>query len=316
MVTKKLRLQNAAEVFAILGVQDAKLRQLECELRVEMFVRHDAEGEGVDLSVRGTVSKVDKALIKIKQILSGPAPEKPEQKNTPAPRAHSAVIADGIIYRPADGKPIRTRSARQQEYMESIFDHDLVIATGPAGTGKTFLAVAAALRAMEIGLIDRIVLTRPIVEAGEKLGFLPGDLHEKVHPYLRPLYDAFYLMIGPERLRAWREDGVVEIVPLAYMRGRTLENSFIILDEAQNTVPEQMKMFLTRMGINSKIIITGDVTQSDLKDKTQCGLLHSLSVLKKVSAVKFIDFKNEDVVRHPLVKAIVQAYDDWECVAH
>jgi phosphate starvation-inducible PhoH-like protein len=315
MVTKKLRLDDASQVIAILGVQDAKLRQLERELGIEIFVRHDAQGEGVDLSVRGTVSKVDKALARIRNILSGSEHAKPEACEKPASRPRGAPPED-IIYRPAEGKPVRARNAVQKEYIDAIFSHDLVLATGPAGTGKTFLAVAAALRAMETSMVERIVLTRPIVEAGERLGFLPGDLHEKVHPYLRPLYDAFYMMLGADRLRSWRDDGVVEIVPLAYMRGRTLENSFIILDEAQNTVPEQMKMFLTRMGLNSKVVITGDVTQIDLKDKNQSGLVHAMRVLRRVQAVKLVNFKNEDVVRHPLVMEIVKAYDDWESAAH
>jgi len=150
------------------------------------------------------------------------------------------------------------------------------------------------------------------VEAGEKLGFLPGDLYEKVHPYLKPMYDAFYTMLGPEKFRMWREDGIIEIVPLAYMRGRTLEHSFIILDEAQNTIPEQMKMFLTRMGLYSKAVITGDITQIDLKEKRQSGLLAAIDILKKVPAIKFVNFSKADVVRHPLVKEILEAYEIWE----
>ncbi|MDD2772528.1 MAG: PhoH family protein [Elusimicrobiales bacterium] len=332
MVTKKLRLETGGEALKVLGVQDRRLRQLERELRVAIFVRHDPEGEGVALSVRGSVSRVDKALAKIRALLAesaqaGAAPVSGESRaeangwrqeeiSALRPRASCKnsknTPVGGILYRPEHAAPVGPRSARQQEYVSAIFDHDLTVAVGPAGTGKTFLAVAAALRALELNLVDRIILTRPIVEAGEKLGFLPGDLYEKVHPYLRPLYDAFYAMLGPERMRAWRADNIVEIVPLAYMRGRTLENAFIILDEAQNTVPEQMKMFLTRMGLNSKMVITGDITQIDLKEKAQSGLVHAMSVLKKTPAVKFIAFQHEDVVRHPLVKDIVLAYETYE----
>ncbi|MFA5160660.1 MAG: PhoH family protein [Elusimicrobiales bacterium] len=296
MVTKKIRLEDSAQALAVLGAQDSRLRQLERELRVGIFVRHDPDGQAVELSVRGSVSRVDKALSRIRAAAQQPPPRQP------SPREEEAACR----------RPAVPRSPRQKRYLEAIFEHDLVIATGPAGTGKTYLAVAAALRALELNLAERIILTRPIVEAGEKLGFLPGDLYEKVHPYLRPLYDAFYAMLGPERLRAWRDDGVVEIVPLAYMRGRTLENAFIILDEAQNTAPEQMKMFLTRMGLNSKMVITGDTSQTDLRDKSQSGLLHAMQVLRKIPAVGFVRFSSEDVVRHPLVREIVDAYDKWE----
>jgi phosphate starvation-inducible PhoH-like protein len=325
MITKKLRLETAEETLKVLGVQDARLRLLERELRVEIFVRHDPDGDGVSLTVRGSVSKTDKALARIKILLAEKNAERDMPESEPvggwrldesAVRHHrpapAASADEDTLYRPAHAAPVGPRSKRQREYVEAMFDHDLVLAVGPAGTGKTFLAVAAALRALELNLVDRIILTRPIVEAGEKLGFLPGDIYEKVHPYLRPLYDAFYVMLGPERMRAWRADNIIEIVPLAYMRGRTLENAFIILDEAQNTVPEQMKMFLTRMGLNSKMVVTGDITQIDLHEKTQSGLVHVMRVLKKVPAVKCIAFQHEDVVRHPLVKEIVLAYEDYE----
>ena len=183
---------------------------------------------------------------------------------------------------------------------------------GPAGTGKTFVAVAAALAALEKNLVSRIVLTRPVVEAGEKLGFLPGDLYEKTNPYLKPLYDAFYNMLGPERFQEFRDEEIIEIVPLAYMRGRTLDDAFIILDEAQNTTTEQMKMFLTRMGISSQAVVTGDVTQIDLPDKAASGLVVAQEILDGIPEIAFINFTEEDIVRHALVKTIIRAYTEWE----
>jgi len=287
-----------------LGPQDSRLRQLERELRVEIFVRHDPLGEGAEITARGPVSRVDKALLRLKNSLS-------QGGGKLAPKKHPA-LCEGILLRAERGRAVRPRGERQKEYLEAIFDHDMVVSVGPAGTGKTFLAVAAALRALELGLVERIILTRPVVEAGEKLGFLPGDLYEKVHPYLRPLYDAFRSLLGPDKFRALKDDEILEIVPLAYMRGRTLEDAFIILDEAQNTGSEQMKMFLTRMGMNSKVVVTGDVTQIDLKEKSQSGLVQIMQALRKIPAIKFVQFTRDDVQRHPLVKEIVQAYEGWE----
>jgi phosphate starvation-inducible PhoH-like protein len=218
-------------------------------------------------------------------------------------------MSPDTVYVTVQGKRIVPRSAHQKNYVESVLSHDMVIAVGPAGTGKTFLAVACALRALQNGKVNRIVLTRPVVEAGERLGFLPGDLYEKINPYLKPLYDAFYSMIGPERFRFFREEETVEIVPLAYMRGRTIDNAFIILDEAQNTTPEQIKMFLTRMGSNSKIIVTGDPTQTDLLDRKQSGLVVAEKILSGIEGIDFVRFSDEDVVRHSLVKKIINAYD-------
>ena len=193
-----------------------------------------------------------------------------------------------------------------------ILNNDIVIAIGPAGTGKTFLAATIALKMLKEKRIKKIVVTRPIVEAGEHLGFLPGDIDNKVDPYLKPVYDVFYMLLGPEKFHIYREEDIIETVPLAYMRGRTLENSFIILDEAQNTTTSQMKMFLTRMGFNSKIVITGDITQIDLKEKATSGLLTSLEILKEIDEIKIIHLTNDDIIRHPLITKIINAYKKWE----
>jgi phosphate starvation-inducible PhoH-like protein len=204
------------------------------------------------------------------------------------------------------------RTPRQVQYLRQIQDHDITFGIGPAGTGKTYLAVACAVDAMERDQVSRIILTRPAVEAGERLGFLPGDLAQKVDPYLRPLYDALYDLMGFDKVTKMFEKGSIEIAPLAYMRGRTLNHAFIILDEAQNTTPEQMKMFLTRMGIGSKAVITGDVTQIDLQRGQKSGLVESRAILKDVRGIAFTDFLAEDVVRHPLVARIVAAYEKSE----
>ncbi|RDH42638.1 PhoH family protein [Zooshikella ganghwensis] len=207
---------------------------------------------------------------------------------------------------------IKPRGPNQQEYVKRILQHDINFGIGPAGTGKTYLAVACAVAALENDQIRRILLVRPAVEAGEKLGFLPGDLAQKIDPYLRPLYDALYEMLGFERVEKLIEKNVIEVAPLAYMRGRTLNNSFIILDESQNTTMEQMKMFLTRIGFGSTAVITGDTTQVDLPRGTRSGLAHSAEVLKKVKGIGFTYFSAKDVVRHPLVQRIVEAYDTFD----
>jgi len=200
----------------------------------------------------------------------------------------------------------------QQVYVNAMKENEIVFSIGPAGTGKTYLAVAMAVEGLRSGEIQRIVLTRPAVEAGEKLGFLPGDMIEKVDPYLRPLYDALFDMMSPERFNYYREKGIIEVAPLAYMRGRTLNNAFMILDEAQNTTHGQLKMFLTRMGFGSKVVVTGDVTQIDLEDKTTSSLLEAQRILKDIKGVSFVYLNEEDVVRNPIVKRIIRAYDIFE----
>lgn len=210
------------------------------------------------------------------------------------------------------GRPLKPKTQAQKEYVDNIRNTDMVFGIGPAGTGKTYLACAMAINAYRNKEVERIILTRPAVEAGERLGFLPGDMQEKVDPYLRPLYDALYDVLGIEAAGKLREKGVIEVVPLAYMRGRTLDNAFIILDEAQNTTREQMKMFLTRMGFNSKVVVTGDITQIDLPSGTQSGLKEAMKVLSRVEGIKFNEFTEVDVVRHELVKRIIRAYDSFD----
>ena len=210
------------------------------------------------------------------------------------------------------GRPVKPKTIGQKKYVDAIRKNTIVLGVGPAGTGKTYLAVAMAVSAFRAKEVNRIILTRPAVEAGEKLGFLPGDLQSKVDPYLRPLYDALFDMLGTETYQKYVERGNIEIAPLAYMRGRTLDDSFVILDEAQNTTPEQMKMFLTRLGFNSKMVVTGDVTQIDLPDGRKSGLREVIKVLKNVEDIAICQFSEKDVVRHQLVQRIIQAYEKYE----
>ena len=221
-------------------------------------------------------------------------------------------IDNDCICHTINGKPVKPKTLGQKEYVDAIRKHMIVFGTGPAGTGKTYLAMAMAVTAFKNEEVGRIIMTRPAIEAGEKLGFLPGDLQSKVDPYLRPLYDALFQIMGPESFQKNMEKGLIEVAPLAYMRGRTLDNAFIILDEAQNTSPAQMKMFLTRIGFGSKVVITGDQTQKDLPQDAASGLDVAMKVLNKVDEIAFCNLTSRDVVRHPLVQKIVTAYEDYE----
>ena len=223
-----------------------------------------------------------------------------------------AELDQNIICHTIQGKPVKAKTFGQKKYVEAIDNNMIIFGTGPAGTGKTYLAMAKAISAFKRNDVERIILTRPAIEAGEKLGFLPGDLQSKIDPYLRPLYDALYEIMGAEQFQKNMEKGLVEVAPLAYMRGRTLDNAFIVLDEAQNTTPSQMKMFLTRIGFGSKAIITGDLTQKDLAGNTQSGLEVALKVIKNIEGISFCEFTSRDVVRHPLVQKIVEAYDEYD----
>ena len=300
---------------AICGAHDENLRRVEKALRVTLGVRGSA------VQIRGPAKAVGKAerlltdlgtLAASGRRLSGGdlATALRVVAEEPATSLVDFFRTGALIQ--ASRRLVAPRSLNQKRYLRAMLDHDLVISTGPAGTGKTYLAVAVAASALKQEKVRRIVLARPAVEAGEKLGFLPGDLAEKVNPYLRPLYDALYDIIGFDKVARMMEREVIEVAPLAFMRGRSLNDSFIILDEAQNTTPEQMKMFLTRIGFNSKAVVNGDITQVDLPPGQRSGLKHALEVLQGEEGMAFVRFGRSDVVRHELVQRIVGAYDRWE----
>jgi phosphate starvation-inducible PhoH-like protein len=290
------------------GALDENLRQVETALDVNIARR----GEHFSISGKPAQTKIAAQLLErfYEQANENLSLEDVQlgliEANAEKPTEASIAAAPLLITRRAD---LRGRTQHQIEYLKNIQTHDITFGVGPAGTGKTYLAVACAVDALERDAVKRIVLVRPAVEAGERLGFLPGDMAQKVDPYLRPLYDALYDLMGYDKVAKVLERGAIEIAPLAFMRGRTLNHSFIILDEAQNTTPEQMKMFLTRMGFGSRAVVTGDVTQVDLAKGQKSGLIDALEVLKKTRGIAFTRFGTEDVVRHPLVQRIVNAYE-------
>ncbi len=314
-VTRRLVLPPDLNHLALLGKNDEHLRTLETQYDIRITAR------GHDVTLKGEerqVGEAERVILELVQMLrERPALGAAEVRsalriagNEPGADVKS-VLADAISV-PSRRKIITPKTINQKRYLDAIRTHDLVVAIGPAGTGKSYLAVAMAVSALVKREAARIILTRPAVEAGERLGFLPGDLVEKVHPYLRPLYDALYDMLEPDKVTALTEKGAIEIAPLAYMRGRTLNDAFIILDEAQNTTSEQMKMFLTRLGFNAKMVITGDITQVDLPASRPSGLIEIQTVLQGIDGIRFVYFDDRDVVRHDLVSAIVRAYDRVE----
>src|SRR6267378_1735723 len=296
----------------LFGNHDENLRMLEDEFKVKISSR------GGEIFVNGTpdnVAPVEKLLAQMQELIEQGYPLKRSDIHTSMRVLRDRPDASLVDFFTDDAvqasvrRVVTPRNVAQKMYLQAIQDNDIVFAIGPAGTGKTFLAVAAAAAALAEKWMKRIILCRPAVEAGERLGFLPGDIAEKVNPYLRPLYDSLYDIIGYEKVDKLMERGIIEIAPLAFMRGRTLNDAFIILDEAQNTTPEQMKMFLTRLGFDAKAVVTGDVAQVDLPDGKKSGLREVRRILEDVDGVRFFDFSDRDVVRHPLVAKIVVAYD-------
>ena len=312
MAEKLIELNSVDTALAIFGSCDENIRLMESEFGITAVCRGTqikftgepegvaAAGRAVDamLALLENHTPLEEQTVRYCISLAGAGEESRVQE-----------LTEDFVAITAKGRPVRPKTLGQKEYLNSIRKNAITFGVGPAGTGKTYLAVAMAVKAFKSKEVTRIILTRPAVEAGEKLGFLPGDLQNKVDPYLRPLYDGLYDMLGPETFQKLQEKQSIEVAPLAYMRGRTLDDAFIILDEAQNTSPEQMKMFLTRMGVGSKVVVTGDVTQIDLPDKARSGLVDALSVLKNVEGIGRVYFSEKDVVRHRLVQQIVKAYD-------
>ncbi|GKV79186.1 hypothetical protein PEC106568_43590 [Pectobacterium carotovorum subsp. carotovorum] len=322
VTTKEIALEPAdnQRLLSLCGPFDDNIKQLERRLGIEIN-RRDNQFKlvGKNLLTQAAADILQRLYVDTAPVRGVIGDIDPEQIHLAI--KESRVLEQSAEHVPDYGKVVNIRTKRgvikprtpnQAQYVANILDHDITFGVGPAGTGKTYLAVAAAVDALERQDIRRILLTRPAVEAGEKLGFLPGDLSQKVDPYLRPLYDALFEMLGFERVEKLIERNVIEVAPLAYMRGRTLNDAFIILDESQNTTIEQMKMFLTRIGFNSKAVITGDVTQIDLPKNLKSGLRHAIEVLADVEEISFNFFHSEDVVRHPVVARIVNAYEAWE----
>lgn len=309
----KLNIPDEINIQGLFGNYDANIRSVEKFTGTEMNLR-DGEltikGRDPELAAR-IIARLIEALSLEPELDSQRLNYLIEMEAGGKSFDEKSTSRDIVCYTHT-GKPLRPKTQAQKEYVDNIRQADMVFGIGPAGTGKTYLACAMAINAFRNKEIERIILTRPAVEAGERLGFLPGDMQEKVDPYLRPLYDALYDVLGIEAAAKLREKGAIEVVPLAYMRGRTLDNAYIILDEAQNTTREQMKMFLTRMGFNSKVVVTGDITQIDLPSGTMSGLKEAQKVLKGVEGIRFNYFTEVDVVRHELVKRIIRAYESFD----
>ena len=315
MTEQFISIERMEEAVSLFGAFDENIRIIEQELSVSVVNRESS------LKISGDAENTMLAVKAIQGLLSLSAKgETISQQNVryiielvrAGQEGKLALLAKDVVCVTAKGKPIKAKTVGQQKYVDAIKSNTITLGVGPAGTGKTYLAVAAAVAAFREKQVNRIILTRPAVEAGERLGFLPGDLQSKVDPYLRPLYDALFDMLGAETYQKYLERGNIEVAPLAYMRGRTLDDSFIILDEAQNTSREQMKMFLTRLGFNSKIVITGDVTQIDLPTDKVSGLKEAMRVLKGVEDIAICPLSGADVVRHVIVQRIIKAYEDDE----
>ncbi len=321
MMEKIVMTRSDEATSALFGAFDVNVRMIERAFDVRVSNRNAEYDSGDAIVVSGERDNVEDAVkaLEYLKLMVGNGETLSEQ----SVEYVIGLVREGAVERPEDfssdvicitnkGKPIKAKTIGQKNYINSIKQNTIVLGLGPAGTGKTFLAVAMAVEALRDKAVSRIILTRPAVEAGERLGFLPGDLQSKIDPYLRPLYDALFEMLGPENFQRYMERGTIEIAPLAYMRGRTLDDSFIILDEAQNTTPEQMKMFLTRLGNNSKVVVTGDMSQTDLPSGVRSGLAIASSILKGIEDIGIFEFSERDVVRHRLVRRIISAYESYE----
>jgi phosphate starvation-inducible PhoH-like protein len=314
----KIAIEDNGQAAAFFGIGDQNFKYLRSILNVDMSAR------GSDIFIKGSEEETQQAVTLINSLLD--ITESQGQLNiNDINYLHNLVqkgetvkhkdIVSGILLTTARGKAIRTKTLGQKKYVQAILNNDVVFGIGPAGTGKTYLAVVMAVLAFRNKEVERIILVRPAVEAGEKLGFLPGDFIEKVNPYLRPLYDGLFDILGVDLTQRYLEKNIIEIAPLAYMRGRTLNDAFIILDEAQNTTPQQMKMFLTRLGFGSKAVITGDITQVDLPKEEHSGLIEIRKILQGIKGVSFEYLTKNDVIRHPLVQSIIDAYESYEADA-
>jgi len=314
MTELEIELDNLDKLHTVFGDFDSNITILQKEYGVSIFSRdgkikitgQEDRAECAKKAILGLVELIDKG-----ETITDQSVRYVINLVNEGAESQVAEIGGDTICVTFTGKPIKAKTLGQKRYIDCIRNNTIVFGVGPAGTGKTYLAVAQAVRAFKSHEVNRIILTRPAVEAGEKLGFLPGDLQNKVDPYLRPLYDALFDMMGAESYQRNLERNIIEVAPLAYMRGRTLDDSFIILDEAQNTTPEQMKMFLTRLGFNSRMVITGDVTQIDLPDSKRSGLVEAIKILKNVDDIGIVRFSEKDVVRHKLVQDIVKAYEKY-----
>lgn len=309
-----IKIENMNDAIMLFGNFDNNIKMLEKEYSVNILNRSDevritGEAAGVE-NARKVIMQLMEMIKRGEEITAQTVSYFIELSKEKIDEGIDDIIGDTICIT-AKGKPIKSKTAGQKKYVELIKKNDVVFGIGPAGTGKTYLAIAMAVAFLRNKKVSRIVLTRPAVEAGEKLGYLPGDLQEKIDPYLRPLYDALYDILGIETFQKYMDNGVIEVAPLAYMRGRTLDDSFIILDEAQNTTPEQMKMLLTRFGFGSRVVVTGDITQIDLGRDKSSGLKQVTKILKGIEGIEFIYLSDKDVVRHKLVMEIIRAYDRY-----